>query len=84
MLSKIIGQAEGLALHLEPQRAMRLLNAMPPSVIERLQRVRFRQTLQLAATRSPFYRDEFRRRGIDPRRIDHPSQLGDFCLLFSQ
>jgi len=78
MLSKIIEQAEWLAFHLEPQRAIRLLNAMPPSVIERLQRIRFRQTLQLAATRSPFYREEFRRRGINPRRIDHPSQLGDF------
>src|SRR5258707_15608973 len=78
MLSKIIGHAEALALHLEPRRAMRLLNAMPPSVIETLQRVRFRQTLQLAVTRSPFYREQFRRRGINPRRIDHPSQLGDF------
>jgi phenylacetate-CoA ligase len=78
MLSKIIGQAEGLALQLEPQRAIRLLNAMPASVIETLQRVRFRQTLQLAVTRSPFYREQFRRRGINPRRIDHPSQLGDF------
>jgi phenylacetate-CoA ligase len=78
MLSKIIEQGERLALHLEPQRAIRLLNAMPPSAIEALQRARFRQTLRLAAKRSPFYREEFRRRGIDARRIEHPSQLGDF------
>ena len=78
MLSKIIEQGERLALHLEPQRAFRLLNAIPPSAIEALQRARFRQTLRLAAERSPFYREQFRHRGIDVRRIDHPSQLGDF------
>ena len=43
-----------------------------------MRQARFRRTLQLAAARSPFYRREFRRRGIDVRRIDHPSQLGDF------
>jgi phenylacetate-CoA ligase len=42
------------------------------------QRSRFRHTLRLAAERSPFYREQFRRHGIDVRRIDHPSQLGDF------
>jgi phenylacetate-CoA ligase len=78
MLSEIIRRAEGFALQLEPQHAIRLLNAMPPSLIEAVQRVRFRQTLQLVATRSSFYREQFRRRGINPRRIDHPSQLGDF------
>jgi phenylacetate-CoA ligase len=78
MLSKIIEQVERLALSMEPQRAIRLLNAMPPSAIEALQRVRFRQTLRLAAEHSPFYREQFRLRRIDARRIEHPSQLGDF------
>ncbi|MEA2874638.1 MAG: phenylacetate-CoA ligase [Hyphomicrobiales bacterium] len=78
MIEKVIEQVERLALRMEPQRAVRLLNAMPPSAIEALQRARFRQTLRLAAGRSPFYREEFRRRGIDVRRIEHPSELGDF------
>ena len=78
MLSKLIEQGERLALHLEPRRAIALLNAMPSQVYEALQRTRFRQTLRLAAVRSPFYREEFRRRGINVERIRHPSQLGDF------
>ncbi len=43
-----------------------------------MQEARFRRTLRLAAARSPFYREQFRQRGIDVRRITHPSQLGDF------
>jgi phenylacetate-coenzyme A ligase PaaK-like adenylate-forming protein len=56
MISKAIEQAERLALRMEPQRAVRMLNAMPPSAIEALQHARFRQTLRLAARSSPFYR----------------------------
>src|SRR5213075_2035853 len=41
-------------------------------------RARFRRTLRLATERSTFYREQFRRRGIDVRRIEDPSQLGDF------
>jgi phenylacetate-CoA ligase len=78
MISKIIEQGERLALHLEPRRALRLLNAMPPVAVEALQRARFRQTIRLVAEHSPFYREQFRRRGINVRRIEHPSQLGDF------
>jgi phenylacetate-CoA ligase len=78
MLSKIIEQAERLALHLEPQRAIRLLSAMPDSALETMQRARFRQTVRLAADRSAFYREQFRRRGINVRRVRHPSDLGDF------
>src|SRR3981189_2851997 len=78
MLSKLIEQGERLALHLEPRRAIGLLNAMPPQVYDALQRTRFRQTLRLAAIKSPFYREEFRRRGINVSRIRHPSELGDF------
>ncbi|MGH9409355.1 MAG: phenylacetate--CoA ligase family protein, partial [Vicinamibacterales bacterium] len=44
---------------------------------ERVRRARFRRTIELAA-RSRFYGDAFRRLGIDPRRVSHPSDLGDF------
>lgn len=78
MISKAIEQVERLALRMEPQRARRLLGSLPASAIEAMQRAKFRRVLRLAAERSSFYREEFRRRGIDVRRIEHPSELGDF------
>lgn len=78
MLAKITEQLERLALRTNPQRAAQLLGRLPQSAFESLQRARFRQTLRLVAERSTFYREEFRRRGIDVRRIEHPSELGDF------
>ncbi|HEY0545515.1 MAG TPA: AMP-binding protein [Pyrinomonadaceae bacterium] len=78
MLTKITEQLERLALRTNPDRALRWLGYLPTPAFESLQRARFRQTLRLVAQRSAFYGEEFRRRGIDVRRIDHPSELGDF------
>lgn len=78
MLTNIIEQIERMVLHMEPGRAVRFLNVSPPWAIEAMQRARFRRTLRLAAERSAFYREQFRKRGIDVRRIEHPSELGDF------
>lgn len=78
MLTNIIEQLERLVLRMEPQRSVRFLNVSPPWAIEAMQRARFRRTLRLAAERSSFYREQFRKRGIDVRRIEHPSELGDF------
>src|SRR3989454_9076640 len=78
MLTKMIEQIERMVLRMEPHRAVRFLNVSPPWAIEAMQRARFRRTLRLAAERSSFYREQFRKRGIDVRRIEHPSQLGDF------
>ncbi len=78
MLSEFIEVFEGVALRTNPERAMRLLGALPASAIAAMQKARFRRTLRLAAARSPFYREQFRQRGIDVRGITHPSQLGDF------
>src|SRR5258708_1718606 len=78
MLPKIVELAERMALRTNPERALRLLGRIPESAFEALRRARFKRTLRFAAERSPFYRDQFRRRGIDVRRIDDPSQLGDF------
>lgn len=78
MLTKITEQLERLALRTNPQRTLQLLGYLPPSAFEALRRARFRQTLRLVAARSEFYREEFRKRGIDVRRIGHPSELGDF------
>src|SRR5439155_23976997 len=78
MLTNIIEQIERVVLHLEPQHSVSFLNLSPQWAIEKMQRARFRRTLRLAGERSTFYREEFRRRGIDVRRIEHPSELGDF------
>ena len=78
MLANLIETIERMVLHMEPHRSVRFLNVSPPWAIEAMQRARFRRTLRLAAERSSFYREQFRRRGIDVRRIEHPSELGDF------
>src|SRR6266581_9305419 len=78
MVSELIELFEGVALRTNPERAIRLLGLLPPSFIDAMQQARFRRTLRLAAERSPFYREQFRKRGIDVRRIEHPTQLGDF------
>lgn len=78
MLSKIIEHTERVALRLPPAQAQRMLGATPDNFIKRMQLARFRQTLRLAAERSAFYREEFKRRGIDARAVSHPSELGDF------
>jgi phenylacetate-CoA ligase len=78
MLTSIVELAEHVALRTDPARAVELLGLIPHSALEAMRTARFRRTLKVAAARSAFYREQFRRRGIDVRRIDHPSQLGDF------
>jgi phenylacetate-CoA ligase len=78
MLTSLVELAELLALRTSPQRAIDLLGLIPTPALEAMRRARFKRTLRIAAARSSFYREQFRRRGIDVHRIDHPSQLGDF------
>jgi phenylacetate-CoA ligase len=78
MVSSIVELAERLALSTDPQRAVELLGWIPSPALEAMRRARFKRTLRIAAERSPFYREIFRQRDIDVRRIDHPSELGDF------
>lgn len=77
-MKHIIEQFEHAVLHLPPKYAARFINMSPHWAIDKIRRERFRRTLRLAAERSIFYRTEFRRRGIDIRKIEDPSQLGDF------
>lgn len=77
MLARLSETIEEAALKRAPAATARVMGAMPASVLDSVQRARFRRTLQLAA-RSRFYGEAFRQRGIDPRRLEHPSQLGDF------
>jgi phenylacetate-CoA ligase len=78
MISKLIEYTERASLRLPPRQAERLFGATPETLLRRMQAARFRHTLRLVAERSPFYREEFKRRGINPRKIRQPSDLGDF------
>ena len=78
MYAKLIEYAERASLHLPPERARQMLGMMPDALLKRMQAARFRRTVRLAAERSPFYREEFRRRGIDARGVRRPEDLGDF------
>ena len=79
MIGKLIEYTERAALRTSPERARRLLAAgASPSLLSRMQAARFRQTVRLVAARSPFYREQFKRLGIDPRAVRTPTDLGDF------
>src|SRR5258708_24776211 len=78
MLTNLIERIERTVLQMKPHRSVRFLNLSPRWAIDAMQRARFRRTVRLAAERSSFYRDQFRKRGIDAHRIEHPSELGDF------
>lgn len=81
MLTSLSDRLEGIALRTAPAASARVFGAVPPSYLRALQRAKFRRTIAQAAERSSFYRDEFRRRGIDARRVTHPSDLGDFYTV---
>lgn len=78
MYAKLIEYAERASLHLPPERARQMLGMMPDALLKRMQAARFRRTVRLVAERSPFYREEFRRLGIDARGVRRPADLGDF------
>ena len=78
MLLTLTDRLQSIAVRRAPAAAARVFGAMPAAALEALQRARFRRTLRHAARHSPFYREEFRRRGIEVERIQHPSELGDF------
>ncbi len=78
MLSSVFELSEQLALRTNPERAVRWLGQIPTPALQAMRRSRFKRTLRLVAEHSAFYREQFRQRGIDVRRVDHPSQLGDF------
>ncbi len=78
MLGRVVEFAERAALRAGPERALGLLHYFPDSAFDAIRHARFRRSVRLAAARSPFYREEFRRRGIDPHCVEQPSDLGDF------
>ena len=78
MIAKLIEYLERASLYLPPERAKQMLGLMPDALLQRMQAARFRRTMRRVAAASPFYRAEFKRLGIDARRIHRPADLGDF------
>ena len=74
----LIEQIEHTVLSMRPKNAARFINFSPPWAVDKIRGARFRRTLRLAAERSSFYREQFKLRGIDVSKVEHPSQLGDF------
>ncbi len=61
-----------------PAARIWIARRLSPRFIDRLQRAKFHALVRYAARHSKFYRDSFRERGIDPRRIYSHADLGDF------
>lgn len=52
-------------------------HASSPYSVRSIQLWKLRRTLRHAAKHSPFYRELFRRNGVDVERVSHPSELGE-------
>ena len=63
---------------LSPASLVRLYSLLPEWAIAQVRAHRFRQTVQYVGRYSPFYRQAFRKHGIDPHMVRTPSDLGDF------
>jgi phenylacetate-CoA ligase len=55
-----------------------LYRRISPALTARISADRFRRTVRWAAAHSPFYKRAFAERGINPRRVRCPADLGDF------
>jgi phenylacetate-CoA ligase len=78
MLLRLAERLEDVAIRRAPVAAAKFMGAVPAAAFERMQLAMFKRTLRLAAEHSAFYRDAFARLGVDPYRIAHPSELGEF------
>lgn len=70
--------ADFVGHHARPWMIERVYRSSPALLSERVALGRFRRTVRWAAGRSPFYQRVFAQRGIDPRRVRSPRDLGDF------
>lgn len=61
-----------------PQRRLAVAARLSPAVLRTLQRAKFQRLVRYVGRHSRFYREQFQRRGIDPRRVRCHADLGDF------
>jgi phenylacetate-CoA ligase len=70
--------ADIISRRISPETTAWLYDKTPAGMLQVLNLSRFRRTVRWAAERSTFYREAFKKRGIDPRNIRRPSDLGEF------
>ena len=75
MLFKIV---DSLIHKAGPGVLAKFASKIPMGLIELITHDRFRDTVRWAGTHSSFYRRAFAERGINPRDVREPSDLGDF------
>ncbi len=69
---------DSIAGRLSPGTLADIYQRVPESVLMRLRHDRFRQTVRWAAQHSAFYREAFRKHGINAAQVRGPADLGDF------
>jgi phenylacetate-CoA ligase len=62
----------------DPERWFGLIKRLDPAYVRMHQAREFKKTIRLVAEKSPFYREKFRKLGIDPRAVEKPEDLGNF------
>ena len=75
MIKRLLDGAVDLA---NPKTLSRLYKATPRTFLDRRNDLYFRNVIRYAYKKSPFYRKRFDELGIDPKKVRHPSDLGDF------
>ena len=66
---------------LSPTAVAKIYQLSPQWAIGKLRAQRFRQVVRYVGRHSEFYRKAFRERGIDPRMVHTPADLGDFYTM---
>ncbi len=63
---------------LSPRSVAKIYQTMPLWAVAKLRQYRFRRVVRYVGRYSEFYRKAFHDRGIDPRMVRTPTDLGDF------
>lgn len=69
---------EAISNRMGPQQLSVFYRRAPLAMSRAISLSAFRRTVRWAGKHSAFYREQFAKRGIDPKKIHKPSDLGDF------
>lgn len=74
----IISLINNIPLGNPAEKGYFLYKKTPQALLDKMAADNFRATIKWVYEKSPFYRDAFLKRGIDPSKIQKPADLGDF------